>query len=389
MKLNEQLDEDLRQTLVEHDIAIRFPRPRMVQLDGVSAGDGFSKPRTNVLLRQIDGEDIRWDVYVDEDFYYVGSDPMRRGWFCGRKASHWSRLQLEKPVIGDVNRVILQGLAFLDCPALEDLAEYASKKALEAPPVVDAALPGTACQLDRERPPALPINLTDQQLDAVERIAETVTRKMSPTCPLLLGPSGSGKSTLARAAATALRDRGIVRRVTPLSGADVSCGAVFQAQRDDCLRETLKQAGNLPDTLIVMEHFELACCASPVAASLICDSLDDGLRMIAIANPGGARHITRYKALTRRLEPIRIPRLEPTDLRQLLEDQAATHPLGGDIDVSPEVLPVVMELAQRRRGANPGSALSLMDAVVTHATWADAKCVGPDDVYHVVQGAPE
>jgi hypothetical protein len=174
-----------------------------------------------------------------------------------------------------------------------------------------------------------------------------------------------------------------------VSGADVSCGAIFQAQRDDCLRETLKQVRDLPDTLIVMEHFELACCASPVAASLICDALDNGLRMIAIVNPGGAKHVTRYGALTRRLEPIRIPPLEPVDLQQLLEDHAATHSVEGEIEVSPEVLPVVIELAQRRRGANPGSALSLMDAVVTHATWADAKCVGPDDVYHVVQASPE
>jgi hypothetical protein len=388
MKLSEQLDEDIRQWLNEHDVTISFPRSRMVQLDGVGVGEGFSKPFTNLLLRQLDNEAGRWDVYVDEDFYYVGNDAERRGWFCGQKTSRWSRLQLARPISGDVNGAIVQALDLVESPVLKDVAEPVVKRLLETPPA-DNTQPGTECPLDRERSTAPPIKLTHQQLDAVERIAVTVCRRMPPTCPLLLGASGSGKSALAQAAARTIRERGVVRRVISLSGADVSCGAVFQAQRDDCLRDTLKQIRDRTDTLVVMEHFELACCGSPVAASLICDALDDGLRMIAIANPGGGRHVTRYRALTRRLEPIRVPPLEPADLRQLLEDQAANHPLGGEVDVSPEVLPVVLELAQRRRGANPGSALSLMDAVVTHANWADAKFVGPDDVYHVAQAPPE
>lgn len=388
MKLSEQLDDCLGQWLNDKDITIRFPRSRMIQLNGVSVGEDFSKPCTNLLLRRLDHQDGRWDVFVDEDFYYVGNDPERRGWFCGQRASRWSRLKLDKPVSGDVNHAIMQGLELVESPVLKDMAESVAKRLLETPPA-DVAQPGTECQLDRQRPSAPRITLTDEQSDAVERIAETVLRRMPPACPLLLGGSGSGKSALARAAADELRERGVVQRVISLSGAEVSCGAVFQAQRDDCLRDTLKQVRTMSDVLVVMEHFELACCGSPVAASLICDALDDGLRMIAIANPGGGRQVTRYRALTRRLEPIRVPPLEAADLRRLLEDQAANHPLGGEVDVSPEVLPVVQELAQRRRGTNPGSALSLMDAVVTHANWADAKFVGPDDVYHVAQTLPE
>ncbi len=388
MKPIEQLDDDIRQWLDKHNITIRFPRAPMIQLDGVSVGEDFSKPCTNVLLRHLDHGSGRWDVYVDEDFYYVGNDPERRGWFCGQKASRWSRLQLTRPVSGDVNHAIMQGLELVESPVLRQMPEVVAKRLLEAPPA-EATSPGTECQLDRSEPSPPPIQLTDQQSDTVERIAETVCRLMPPTCPLLLGACGSGKSSLAHAASALLRERGVVQRVLSLSGAEVSCGAIFQAQRDDCLRDTLKQVRKMSDTLVVMEHFELACCGSPVAASLICDALDDGLRMIAVANPGAGRHITRYRALMRRLEPIRVPALESADLRRLLKEHAANHPLGGEVDVSPEVLPVVLELAQRRRGANPGSALSLMDAAVTHAKWADSKFVGPDDVYHVAQTPPD
>jgi hypothetical protein len=369
------LNEQLRRALDAQRIEVLYPRERMIQLNGVSAGQGFSKPFTNVLLRQRAGG--AWEVFVDEDLHYLGDDPARRGLFGGGHHARWSRLQLAAPLEGDADQAVLGGLRLLDSPILQRLSDLPSARPAAVPDDPWSALPPPP-------PESAPVELTPRQREWAERIAQVVSRP-PPSGALLMGRSGVGKSTLARAAVQALTARGWASGITAVSGAQVSCGAVFLAQRDDSLRQTLQATRRAPRQVLLLEQFELACGNSPVAASLLTDALDGGLRLIAIATPGFTLGLKRFPTLLRRLQPLWISGLEPAEVLPLLERRLAAAPEARRLAIREEVLPVILRLTDRQSTANPGAALALLDAVLAHAAWSGATCLGPDEVYHVAQ----
>ncbi len=392
MALREKINEKLVQVLDAHQIQVVEPQAQMLQLNGVLAGAHFSKPRTNMLWRHR-GRDV-WEVFVDEDFYYLGPDADRRRLFCGAKQARWLALALEEPITGNLDRAVLSGLECIDSPLQNAWRKYGDlREEPGGPPrAVLKRLESFGRVLNVEQLRMPPVHPTPAQADRVACVVETVHRNRSPTCPLILGGAGSGKSTLARLAAARLLELGVEHRVLWVQGAAVCCGMIFPPQRDERLGKALEAALHAGDVLVVLEQFDLALGQSRVAASLTADALDAGLKLIVVADEAGwLEGGAQCHELRRRVQVIPPLLLPMEELGRILKSHLDEHPLAEQLETAPELLATVIKQAPWMPGENPGAALGLLEAVLSRAALGGRTLVGPDDVYHAVElyGVPE
>lgn len=381
--LTSDLAPELSQVLKAHHVQVTQPRDWMVQLSAVPAGAGFSKPCTNVLLRQRSGGGA-WEAYVDDDLAYSGGSTERDRLFSGPRLHRWLRLNPPEPLHGSVNEAILRVLDWLDSPLSGQVPPALRQQQRPLAPVLERF----GRLLAPEEAEAL--EPTGSQAEAIERAAGTVTRSATPACPLLVGPAGCGKTTAARRAARALLQRGVVRQVLEMSGAAVSCGTIFLPQRDEQMQRVMEALLVQKETLVVLEQFDLVLARSKIAAALLADALDRGLKLIAVAGPGfSPKTIDGDGPLARRLEVVTVEESGPEETMAILRRRLRQHPLAKQVELAPEGLAAVRALARRRPGANPGAALGLLEAVLAHTAWAGQKCAGPDDVYYLVREEEE
>jgi hypothetical protein len=387
MPETEKLNQRLVEVLAAHEVEIVEPREHMVQLNAVLAGAGFSKPRTNVLLRHR-SDDWHWEIFVDEDFRYLGEDRARSSLFGGRSHERWLELTPPEPVAGDVNEAVLRALEYLDSPmrGLVPAAERRHRRlAGGARQIADPQLARVARLLDPRELRARAVRPTHAQAEAVARIAQSVTSRGTARCPVVCGASGCGKTAVVALAALELLGRGVVRQVVELSGAAVCAGAVFWPQRDDRLRLTLESAHELEAALVVLEQFDLTLGSSAVAGGLFSEWVDRGLRLVGVARGEfSLSRLEQFPTLSRRLEPVLLGEPEPDDLEPILLRLLKEHPLAKNVELAPEVVPAVLNLSHRRPGVNPGAALGLIEAALAQAAWSGSAFIGPDDLYCLV-----
>ena len=383
MPLRTEINEGIALTLQQHDVLLTEPRDQMLQLGGVVVGSSFSKLRTNVLLRRR-GLDV-WDMFVDEDLCYLGSKRERQKLFCGSGRCRWRKVDLKRSLRGDVNQAIIAALGCLQSPLRRGMPGRAVRRnSLQATNTLRLLLGS----LDVTQGPR--IVATQTQRDLVDRVAETVCRSIPPTCPLIIGPPGCGKTTIAQLAARALVERDLARSVLCVSGAEISSRALSRPDRDHQLAAVLRFLLDDPDRVVVIEHVDYLFDRSLVAAALVADALDQGLRAIGVASCYGEElEIGDHKGLRRRLDPVFVPNLDSTEVDDIVQRRLATHPLAARLEVAPDVLPAVVRLSRNGWGAQPGGALSLLEAVLMHAAWVRRKCIGPDDVYHLCTAEAE
>ncbi|MBW3598099.1 MAG: hypothetical protein KY475_12575 [Planctomycetes bacterium] len=385
MTVRQKFNDKLVKVLDENRIQIVEPHAQMLQLNGVLAGPQFTKPRTNMLVCDRGGS--TWEVFVDEDFYYVGADPERRRLFCGAKQSRWLALAPEEPVIGNLDRAVLCGLEFIDSPLQDAWRKYGELREEHLSPNRTALKRletfGRVLSLPQLKTPI--IHPTPGQKDRVACVVETVCRNRSPTCPLILGGAGSGKSTIARLAAARLLELGVERRVLLVHGAAVCAGMIFPPQRDERLGKAFEAALHAGDVLVVLEQFDLALGQSRVAASLAADALDAGLKMIVMADEAGwMEGGSQCDELYRRVQPILPHSLPMEEIGMILKGRFDEHPFGEKVEPAPELLTTVIKQSHWMPGDNPGAALGLLEAVLARAALDGRKLVGPDDVYDAV-----
>ncbi|MGE0607273.1 MAG: hypothetical protein AB7O62_09285 [Pirellulales bacterium] len=397
--------------LQAHQVKLSQPRDCMLQLNAVPLGPGFNKRCTNALMRQrprLQG----WAAYVDDDLTYLGDVASRRAMFAGARRNGWLELTPAEPIAGDVNCGIVWLLEQLDSP-LRKLAPREngcpSQPGADDPPIDAESLGAPAFhrlgsglmnspvlnrvgrQLDLQKLLPKGFTATWMQSDAALLAAETVTRQAAPRCPLIIGPSGSGRSSIARMAADRLIRKGCVEQILEVTGAAIASGSIFWPERDERLRQTLaalEECDPQRRVLVLVEQFDLALIQSSVAAGLLADSLDAGLRMIAVARPGfGPKALRREAGLRRRLELVAVEAMPPDDALRIIRQCWSVHPLAERLEISADVPGLIVTLAQRRPGTLPGSALGMLDAVASRAMLVGQTQIGPDDLYHLVATA--
>lgn len=385
MTLREKINEQLVKVLDAHQIQVVEPHAQMLQLNGVLAGPNFTKQRTNMLLCDR-GRGV-WEVFVDEDFYYLGPDADRRRLFCGVKQARWLALAADEPVTGNLDRAVLSGLEMIDSPLQNAWRKYGDlQEEQNAPP--KALLKrletfGRVLSVEHLRTPQ--VRLTPAQAERVQCVVETVCRDRSPACPLIVGGAGSGKSTIAREGAARLLELGVERRVLLVHGAAVCAGMIFPPQRDERLGKAFEAALHAGDVLVILEQFDLALGQSRVAASLAADALDAGLKMIVVADESGWQEGgAQCDELRRRVQPIPPAPLPMEEIGMILKGRLDEHPLADQLETGPDLLPTVIKQSHWMPGENPGAALGLLEAVLTRASLEHRQLIGPDDVYHVV-----
>ncbi len=406
--LTASIDRHIAHLLQAHEVQLWQPRERMLQLNSVPLGINFSKRCSNALIRQRPGTTC-WIGYVDEDLTYLGNNTARQALFAGPRRKGWLELSPPEPISGDVNRGIVWLLEQLESP-LRHLAprelDLAGKLCANLP-AADSDPPSLTemnrVQSDLMASPVLsrvgrPLDLrqllppgfaaTWRQSDIALRTAETVTRDWAPRCPLIVGPAGSGRSSIARLAADMLVRQGCVDQAWQLTGAAIASGAIFWPERDERLRQTLtalEQADPRRQVLVIVEQFDLTLIQSEVAAGLLADALDAGLRLVAVARPGFALKALRGAAqLRRRMEPIEVCAMSAEETLAIVRQRWTTHPLFSQLELAADLPRLIVSLAEQRPGVAPGAALGLLDAVVRRAALVGQSHIGPDDLYHLV-----
>jgi len=389
--LVKQLDKRIDRLLKLHHVAVSQPREQMLQLDEVPLGHDFSNPSTNVLFKQTPSNSI-WQVFVDEDLVYTGEDARRQNLFQGQRRRGWMQLNTKTKVKGSLNEAIVW---FLN--SAESELNHTGNEANQALATTDdddlplanedrlSSLDGRIARvLDPSELKLQSVQPTSSQTDAITLIAETVLRTMAPSSPLVMGPSGVGKSTVTRLAAHELFRRRLVQKVVELRGSAICAGSIFWPERDERLRATLELLCADRDTLVIFEQFDLALMRSDAAASIICDGLDLGIKLICVARADCKTRTFRGSSdLCRRLEPRLLLPPDEGDLIDILKHRMEQNPHADAVEVSPNVLPLIVEMSHRRLGVNPGAALGLLEAVVSRALFSGHDIVGPDDVYHL------
>lgn len=394
--VNKQLDALLR----VHHVIISQPHAQMLRLDNVPVGADFRQPMTNVLLRHIASGD-NWQVFVDEDLQYVGTDPHRKRIFDGSRHRGWMRLSASLSAGGDVNDTIVWTLNQLES-GIRSVAPQELKKRFESfdrasienprgqkPSDPLACLDSRVARLvEPAELEGLSIEPTSHQSDALILAAESVHRPVAPNCPLFMGPSGVGKTAVARLAARELSRRGLVSRVVEIRGAAVCAGPIFVPERDERLRGILEGLAQIGDVLVILEQFDLVLAKSSVAASLLSDCLDRGMRVIGVARAEfPPARMKRFAQLRRRIEPYVLQPPDSGDVAEILRHRWASHSLSEAIELSPNVLPLVNKYSADRLGANPASAIGLFEAVLNRAAFSGHRSVSPDDVFHLLRHA--
>lgn len=401
-QLTQELQGELCRLLAAHQVTMRQPRQQMLQLDAVPVGSGFSAARTNVLLRQCPSTDA-WQVFVDEGLAYQGDDPGRRAVFQGAARRGWQPMALQRPLVGDINHAVVLTLDWLDSDIRRQVRGLPNEQQ-ETTAVGSDAFGARSWSTTGDEPPiderigrqldlaeldGIESEPTSAQLDGIANAAATVCRNLPPNCPLISGPAGSGKTTIARLAARELLRRDVVDRVVELRGSAVCSGAVFMADRDERLRHALDALVEAPKTLVILEQFDLAIAKSPAANSLLADGLDRGMKLIAVTRAEfQPKRLRTGAALERRLEPLFVRPMELEETARAVQQRLKAHDLSRSIEVSPEIVPLIVEFSDGRPGANPGAALGLLEAVVSRAAFTGQQFVGPDDVFHLKDGLP-
>ena len=75
---------------------------------------------------------------------------------------------------------------------------------------------------------------------------------------------------------------------------------------------------------------------------------------------------------------------ENGELEGILLRRLQGHPLRSEVELAPGVLPLVIQHAARRPGANPGAAMGILEGLISRAVFAGQPCISPDDLFHLV-----
>jgi ATPase family protein associated with various cellular activities (AAA) len=374
----------LSQVLSDNQVQVVQPRSHLVQLAAVPVGLDFNKTCSNVLFRRRT-EQNTWDAFVDEDLAYTGRDATKAKLFSGVGQRRWLALTAPAPLPDDINEAIVRVLAWLDSPMCNQLSLVRKAPVLSRPGELEPALDRHVRFLSEEELGEPFLEPLTSQAEAVLRTAEIVTRTLTPVSPLLWGPSGCGKTRVARWAAARLVRKGLVSAVLEVRAASLCAGAMIWPERDERLRQILDLLLTRKKTLVLLEQADLALMRSEIAHALFADGLDRGLRIIGIARPEFTPEwLAAGCSLERRVELVAVRQPEIAELRRLLEQHLQEHPLVKNRELADAVIPAVLTLAKRRPGANPAAALGLLDAVLNHAEWCERQCIGPDDVFHLI-----
>ncbi|MCX5676342.1 MAG: hypothetical protein NTX87_15175 [Planctomycetota bacterium] len=379
------LDERMLSVLSAHGVPpVEQVNPSCFRLKGVPMAPEFSKPRANILLRREPrGRPGAGAIqaFVDEDLAYTGANRLIAQSLGAVTVNGW-RAVLLPPMTESLSSALCRLLEVLDSPVAADarqaIGEVAAATGDGDPMKPVLAMAGEAIPAETVQ---RAYETTFRQALADE-LAAGLTRAAVPRSAVLWGPTGSGHHHLLLAAGWPLLCSKRIRRVLRVSGARLAAGCIFGADVDASLLKFLSEAVASPDTLILVRDLDLALTGSGVGYSLLRESLDSGLAMLATASSEAALvRLGSEPAVARRLWAVRLGRPSRDEVLAALGQFAASSP----VPVAPSAIQAALSVTQKAGGTQPAAAISLLAAAIAKAVWrgGERPQVDPDDVLAV------
>ena len=367
------IDAHLASALEVCNVKLEPIDPAAVRLRAVPLPTHFSKPRTNLLIHQA-GDQVR--AYVDIDLTYNGPKHAVRAALNGPSDHHWRKLSVSITV-GDVGQVVRATLGLLGSPVTNLL--HADLVDAHEPMARDGPLdPNSVLATETRAVAAGELAMAFQSSvhkPLAQQIAAALTRRPVRGC-VVWGPSGSGKGHLLHATAHILLHRDCVRHVRYLPAARLTCGRASSAERDRMLATLLDELVDRP-LLLLLDHLDLGISGTMASLSLLGEALDRGARVLsAVQDEDFLRPIQEIPWLARRLLPVRVPSLDPSETLKVLKHLVRTR----GSDVAPAALLAAIEITQRQGATQPAAAIDRLSAALAQAHWRPHKSITPDDV---------
>ena len=389
------LDERMRSVLSAQGVPPVEPvSPSCFQFKGVPMAPEFSKPRANVLLRRVPAGQPgagAIQVFVDEDLAYTGPNRLIAQSLGAVTVNGW-RAVLLPPMTGSLSSALCRLLEVLDSPVAADARQAIGEsapagvgKGVRNPTTLRFLTPFPTLAMAGEAIPAETVQRayeTTFRQALADELAAALTRAAVPRSAVLWGPAGSGCHHLLLAAGWPLLRSGRIARVLRVSGARLAAGCIFGADVDASLLKFLSEAAASPDTLILVRDLDLAVTGSGVGYSLLCESLDSGLAMLATVSCEAALvRLGSAPAVSRRLWAVRLGRPSRDEVLAALGQFAAASP----VPVAPSAIQAAFSVTQKAGGTQPAAAISLLAAAIAKAVWrgGERPQVDPDDVLAV------
>jgi ATP-dependent Clp protease ATP-binding subunit ClpA len=368
--VEQELEERLKQLRVHVDV----PDGDTVLLRNVPANDRFfNKPRTNLLIKR-PREGMPYLICVDEDLDYTGTDSaLARAFVAGHKQQGWRVLFVGHDARADIQRVIEEALGAVGFDGREP----------ELKPPAATAESGSQCKLLASFGIELSADAgAEPTIGREEKIEEVVSSLLQwqVRLPLIVGESGVGKTNLARAVTRKLKRCRPQFKVMSVELSAVMAGTLFDSERESLLIALLKDVSDQPETVVVLEHLEMALMGVPRGYLLLGEALDRDARLIGTTLPG---YLSRFEIepLTRRLqvtELIEMSMSETGEVLVTLRDRIAVH---HHIAIQEALLDTVIETALPLPGHFPAKAISLLDAAAARSVLAGESELSLFDVY--------
>jgi ATP-dependent Clp protease ATP-binding subunit ClpA len=368
--VEQELESRLKQLRVHVDV----PDGDTILLRNVPANDRFfSKPRTNLLIKR-PRQGMPYLICVDEDLDYTGSDStLVRAFIAGHKQQGWRVLSVGHNAGEDLQRVIEEALSVVGFdgrkPELKQVAESAEPRA------PGKMLASFAVEISTD--------VADEPtIGREEKIDEIVASILGwqVRLPLIAGESGVGKTNLVRAVARKFKQLRPAFKVMSVELGAVMAGTLFDSERESLLIALLKDVIDEPETIVVMEHLEMALIGVPRGHLLLGQALDQRARLIGTTLPA-YRSRFDIEPLSRRVQIAEVTEMglgETTEVLRCLRDRIANH---HQVEIAEALLDAVVDTALSLAGHLPAKAISLLDSAAARAVLAGESELGLFDLY--------
>jgi ATP-dependent Clp protease ATP-binding subunit ClpA len=368
------VEQGLEDRLKQLRVHIDTPDGDTVFLRNVPANDRFfNKPRTNLLIKR-PRAGMPYLICVDEDLDYTGTDSaLTRAFVAGHKQQGWRVLFVGRDPRAGVQAVIEEALRAVGFDGLEPELKSATPATTTAEP--GKILASFAAEVSTDA-------ATEPTIGREEKVEEALSclLQWQVRLPLIVGESGVGKTNLVHAVARRLRQVRPAFKVLSVELGAVMAGTLFDSERESLLIALLKDVTDEPDTIVVMEHLEMAMLGVPRGHLLLGQALDQGARLIGTTLPGYQSGF-EVEPLSRRIRVTELAEMgisETRDVLSALREQIAQH---HQLQLGESLLESVVETALPLEGHFPAKAISLLDAAAALAVLASESELSLFDIY--------
>jgi ATP-dependent Clp protease ATP-binding subunit ClpA len=336
----------------------------------------FNKSRTNVLFKR-PRSGLPFLMCVDHDLEYRGPDrTLSRAFKAGVAQQGWRALPAAVQPQADLNDAVAKALNVLGFEGGEPtLSPSVGRHARQDRRGLLATL-GT----DLSRTPSdADVLTTVGRAEEIDELASCVLRCGQARAAVVVGASGVGKSHLLRAAALRLARLRQARRLISVHLGQMLAGTLFDAERENLLVKLLEEAANAPDTVLALEHLELALLL-PHGALLLAQHVDRSAALIGTILPDQVERLA-VEPLVRRIHVVSLAELSARDtvvvLKGISEQVARRH----GVEIGEPCLGGCVHAARSIPGRLPAKAIALLDAAGARAELSGASAIRPDEIY--------